>query len=68
MLEHIVQMGPMGVPSAAAETARNLEHSIANAGLPNITLVGACPAEGAALGRRRARGAGDRTQATANAE
>src|SRR5207247_4929097 len=29
----------------------NLEHSIANAGLPNITLVGACPAEGAALAR-----------------
>ena len=26
-------------------------YSIANAGLPNITLVGACPAEGAALGR-----------------
>jgi DNA-binding transcriptional regulator YhcF (GntR family) len=41
----------VGVASAAAETAHNLEHSIANAGLPNITLVGACPAEGAALGR-----------------
>jgi DNA-binding transcriptional regulator YhcF (GntR family) len=41
----------VGVVSAAAETAHNLEHSIANAGLPNITLVGACPAEGAALGR-----------------
>jgi len=40
----------VGVASAA-ETAHNLEHSIANAGLPNITLVGACPAEGAALGR-----------------
>jgi GntR family transcriptional regulator len=41
----------VGVVSAAAETAHNLEHSIANARLPNITLVGACPAEGAALGR-----------------
>jgi DNA-binding transcriptional regulator YhcF (GntR family) len=41
----------VGVVSAAAETAHNLEHSIANAGLPNITLVGACPAEGAALAR-----------------
>src|SRR6266568_357643 len=41
----------VGVASAAAETAHNLEHSIANAGLPNITLAGACPAEGAALGR-----------------
>src|SRR5436309_1778261 len=35
----------------AVDTAHNLEHSIANAGLPNIVLVGACPAEGAALGR-----------------
>jgi DNA-binding transcriptional regulator YhcF (GntR family) len=41
----------VGVASAAADTAHNLEHSIANAGLPNITLVGACPAEGGALGR-----------------
>jgi GntR family transcriptional regulator len=41
----------VGVVSAAAETAHNLEHSIANAGLPNITLVGTCPVEGAALGR-----------------
>ena len=41
----------VGVVSAAADTAHNLEHSIANAGLPNITLVGACPAEGAALSR-----------------
>jgi hypothetical protein len=39
------------VASAAVETAHNLEHSIANAGLPNIALVGACPAEGAGLGR-----------------
>jgi GntR family transcriptional regulator len=41
----------VGVASAAVETAHNLEHSIANASLPNIALVGACPAEGAALGR-----------------
>jgi DNA-binding transcriptional regulator YhcF (GntR family) len=41
----------VGVASAAIETAHNLEHSIANARLPNIALVGACPAEGAALGR-----------------
>jgi GntR family transcriptional regulator len=41
----------VGVASAAAETAHNLEHSIANAALPNITLVGSCPAEGGALGR-----------------
>ena len=40
----------VGVASAA-ETAHNLEHSIANAGLPNIVLAGACPAGGAALGR-----------------
>lgn len=41
----------VGVVSAAAETAHNLEHSIANAGLPNITLAGAFAAEGAALAR-----------------
>jgi GntR family transcriptional regulator len=41
----------VGVASTTAETAHNLEHSIANAGLPNIALVGVCPAEGAALGR-----------------
>src|SRR5713101_2752076 len=41
----------VGVVSDAVETAHNLEHSIANAGLPNIALVGAAPAEGAALGR-----------------
>ena len=41
----------VGVASAAVETAHNLEHSIANAGLPNIALVGTCSAEGAALGR-----------------
>ncbi len=41
----------VGVASTTVETAHNLEHSIANAGLPNIALVGVCPAEGAALGR-----------------
>jgi DNA-binding transcriptional regulator YhcF (GntR family) len=41
----------VGVASAHVETAHNLEHSIGNAGLPNITLVGACPAEGAGLER-----------------
>lgn len=41
----------VGVASAAAATAHNLAHSVANAGLPNIVLVGACPAGGAALGR-----------------
>jgi DNA-binding transcriptional regulator YhcF (GntR family) len=41
----------VAVASTTVETAHNLEHSIANAGLPNITLIGACPAEGAALGR-----------------
>src|SRR5437660_6088828 len=41
----------VGVASAAVETAHNLEHSIANAGLPNIVLVGASPAQGARLGR-----------------
>ena len=41
----------VGVASDAVETAHNLEHSIANAALPNIVLVGACPAEGTALGR-----------------
>ncbi len=41
----------VGIAAAAADTAHNLEHSIANARLPNITLVGASPAEGATLGR-----------------
>jgi DNA-binding transcriptional regulator YhcF (GntR family) len=41
----------VGVVSAEPETAHNLEHSIANAGLPNITLVGACPVEGPAVAR-----------------
>ena len=41
----------MGVASDAVETAHNLEHSIANAALPNIVLAGACPAEETALRR-----------------
>ena len=41
----------VGVASTTVETAHNLEHSIANAGLPNIALVGVCAGEGAALGR-----------------
>ena len=41
----------VGVASAAVETAHNLGHSIANAALPNIVLVGASPVEGTALGR-----------------
>ncbi len=41
----------VGVVSAAAETAHSLEHSIANAGLPNIVLAGACPADGPGLAR-----------------
>ena len=53
-LHRLAQLPPgtrVGVVSAEPETAHNLEHSIANAGLPNIVLVGSCPAEGAALGR-----------------
>jgi hypothetical protein len=53
-LHHLAQLPAgtrVGVVAAAAETAHNLEHSIANAGLPNIKLVGTCPAAGAALGR-----------------
>src|SRR3989454_4639930 len=46
----------VGVASTTVETAHNLEHSIANAGLPNIRLVGVCPAEGAVLGRLVRRG------------
>jgi DNA-binding transcriptional regulator YhcF (GntR family) len=41
----------VGVVSAEPETAHNLEHSIVNAGLPNIMLVGSCPPDGAALTR-----------------
>jgi GntR family transcriptional regulator len=53
-LHRLAQLPPgtrVGIASADLETAHNLEHSIVNAGLPNIALMGACPAEGAALGR-----------------
>jgi GntR family transcriptional regulator len=53
-LHRLAQLPPgtrVGVVSTVAETAHNLEHSIANAGLPNIVLVGACPVEGAPLAR-----------------
>src|SRR5712691_3111762 len=53
-LHQLAQLPPgtrVGVVSVAAETAHNLEHSIANAGLPNIALAGVCPAEGPALAR-----------------
>ncbi len=52
-LHQLAQLPPgtrVGVVSAA-ETAHSLEQSIANAGLPNVTLAGVCRAEGAALGR-----------------
>jgi GntR family transcriptional regulator len=52
-LHRLAQLPPgtrVGVASGPVETAHNLEHSIANAGLPNITLVGA-GSEGAALSR-----------------
>ena len=41
----------VGVASAGRETAHNLEHSIANAALPNIVRVEVGPAEGPALRR-----------------
>src|SRR2546422_5298476 len=41
----------VGVASDAVETAHNLEHSIANAALPNIVLAGASPAQDTALRR-----------------
>jgi hypothetical protein len=53
-LHRLAQLPPgtrVGVVTTAADTAHNLEHSIANAGLPNITLIGASPAEGPALNR-----------------
>jgi hypothetical protein len=53
-LQRLAQLPPgtrVGVVSDHPETAHNLEHSIINAGLPNITLLGSSPAEGAALGR-----------------
>jgi hypothetical protein len=39
------------VVSAEAETAHNLEHSIANAALPNIARVESGPPDGPGLGR-----------------
>jgi GntR family transcriptional regulator len=53
-LHHLAQFPPgtrVGVASDHAETAHNLEHSIAKAGLPNVTLVGASPVAGAGLER-----------------
>jgi GntR family transcriptional regulator len=53
-LHRLAQLPPgtrVGVASAELETAHNLEHSIANAGLPNVAFVGSCPVERAALGR-----------------
>lgn len=53
-LHRLAQLPPgtrVGIASDHPETAHNLEHSIINAGLPNIALLGTCPAEGAALGR-----------------
>ena len=53
-LHRLAQLPPgtrVGVASADFETTHNLEHSIVNAGLPNIALLGSCAAEGAALGR-----------------
>jgi GntR family transcriptional regulator len=53
-LHRLAQLPPgtrVGVASDAVETAHNLEHSIANAALPNIVLVGAGSVEGAGLGR-----------------
>jgi DNA-binding transcriptional regulator YhcF (GntR family) len=41
----------IGVVSGVADTTHSIEHSIANAGLPNITLAGVCTVEGAGLGR-----------------
>ena len=41
----------VGVAAGTAEAAADLQHSIADAGLPNIALVGACSDESAALGR-----------------
>jgi GntR family transcriptional regulator len=53
-LQRLAQLPPgtrVGVVSAAVETAHNVEHSIANAGLPNIALVGASPSASPALAR-----------------
>jgi len=53
-LHGLAQLPPktrVGVASAEPETAHNLEHSIANASLPNILMVGASPTAGPALAR-----------------
>jgi GntR family transcriptional regulator len=53
-LHRLAQLPPgtrVGVASADVETTHNLEHSIVNAGLPNIALLGSGAAEGATLGR-----------------
>ena len=53
-LHRLAQFPPgtrVGVASGDHETAHNLEHSIVNAGLPNIALIGSWPAEGAGLDR-----------------
>ncbi len=50
-LAHLPSGTRVGVASADIETTHNLEHSIVNAGLPNIAFLGSCAAEGAALGR-----------------
>jgi DNA-binding transcriptional regulator YhcF (GntR family) len=53
-LHRLAQLPPgtrVGVASDAVETAHSLVHSLANAALPNISLLGACPTEGTALGR-----------------
>jgi DNA-binding transcriptional regulator YhcF (GntR family)/TusA-related sulfurtransferase len=51
-LRSLAQLPPgarVGVVSTDPETAHNLEHSIASAGLPNLVLVGACSANGPTL-------------------
>jgi DNA-binding transcriptional regulator YhcF (GntR family) len=53
-LHRLAQFPPgtrVGVASDHAETTHNLEHSIAKAGLPNVTLVGASPVRSAGLER-----------------
>ena len=50
----------VGVVSAGRETAHNLEHSIANAALPNIARVEVGPAEGAGAESTGAAGGRDR--------
>ncbi len=53
-LHQLAQCPPgtrVGMVSVAAETAHNLEHSIAQAGLPNLVFAGVCPAESPALAR-----------------